>query len=203
MKSHNKVMAAVAVLLLAVAGFVWLRAYHKEQRHTPVLDRPIRFERGFAFTSTFTTRYSGVYEVEIVCQRTQPRQEMAERQLIRELPVEFTIACEGKVVAEGGAARHSGRFSNREAAATLARFSAEANKSLELSFRILKDLPELGAIRPNLKIGISRGEIPRDLVDLFMHYTVAQAITCVALLFALSPCCCLAQKFFRSSGTNG
>jgi hypothetical protein len=104
MQAATVVFALIAFLLFVAAGFAWRCGWVQEHLRRPVLQQPIRFENGFSLASPFSVRYEHYYWVEVVCPRTdsnRPRLNDVFSDLSMQLPIQFTITCDGVTVAEG------------------------------------------------------------------------------------------------------
>jgi hypothetical protein len=204
------VFAVIALLLFVVAGWVWHRGWVQEHLRRPVLVKPIRFEEGFSFTSSFSVAYASYYWVDVVCLRTNVSYPSQFREVVEilssELPVKFTITCDGITVAEGDSHSRGGGLgvairaivSRAELWREMTAFSGEPDKRYDLSFRTVGTIPALDAAKPILRIGVLGYGKPNNLGDmLFCDTTPALFIGAVGLLFAISPCRILAGRLFR------
>jgi hypothetical protein len=220
MKNSTKTFTAIAIVLLVAAGLLWHRALCDERRAKPALERPISFEQGFSFNSSFTVPETGYYFVELVFPRDHspmPREhdvkyendiaygissfgKFGNNYNLPAKPVKFTITCDGKIVAEGGGDTPclGGGSSYAEQSVHMATFKAEPGQDYEISFRTTSSLPILDTTKPMLRI-----YIPFWAADLFdFHYwlipiSFARDVALLGLLFAISPCSFLVQKLLR------
>ena len=193
MKISTVVCGVIAVLLFVGAGFAWHCGWVQEHLRKPVLEKPIRFEEGFSLTASFSVAYAHYYWVEVVCPRTNGPQV-----LNKELPVKFTITCDGQVVAEGDSpGEKSWSGSAAEDTRIIANFKGEPGKRYDLSFRTTGALPALDAINPRVRISSLDWASSNLVTMVFSDTRPALFIAAVGLLFAIPPCCVFARKLFR------
>ena len=126
------VYAGIALLLFVVAGGAWHRGWVQEHLRQPVLEKPIRFQEGFAFTSSFFVRYPWAHWVEVVCPKSNSTQlnnraefSYIQAALKRQLPVTFTVTCDGRIVAEGDSPGVSAVFAATEVTRLMSWFKGE------------------------------------------------------------------------------
>src|ERR1017187_1469003 len=157
MKTSTKVCTAIAFLLFVFAGHAWWGV--KSTRRladlldTPALEMPIRFDEGFSFTSSFTVAIATNYEIEAAFQRISSGRIVEEAS--RELPIKFTITCNGANVAHGDSPEFlGGSGSEMEDTRTLAYFKAEPGKNYDLSFRVVSALPAVAATKPVVRVHV-------------------------------------------------
>ena len=201
MQASTVVFALIAFLLFVAAGFAWRCGWVQEHLRRPVLQKPIRFEDGFSMTSSFFVLYQHYYWVEIVCPRTdstRPRLHDVFSALSTQLPIQFTITCEGVTVAEGDSPGEKSRVgSAAEDTRIIANFKGEPGKSYDLSFRTIGANPVLNATQPTVRIS-SLCWTDRNLFHMvFSDTRPAWLIAAVGLLFAISPCSFIARRLFR------
>jgi hypothetical protein len=201
MKASTMVFALIAFLLFVAAGFAWRCGWVQEHLRRPVLQKPIRFEDGFSLTSSFSVLYEHFYWVEIVCPRkdsNRPRLPDVFSALSTQLPIQFTITCDGVTVAEGDSpGEKSTGASAVEDTRIITNFKGEPGKSYDLSFRTIGANPALNATQPSVRIS-SLGWADSNLFHMvFSDTRPALIIAAIGLLFAISPCSFIAQKFFR------
>jgi len=200
MKTSTMVFSALALSSFIVAGLVWLLALRNERMATPVLETPIRFIEGFAFTNTFTVNFGGVYWVEAVCPRTNQSRSNIESNfstLSKQLPVKFTRTCDGKVIAEGDSPDRDRSSSAKEDTRHLATFEGEPGKSYELSFCSDSAVPAIDASNPTLRIRLSRRISIKNILLHSCSLSLARDVGILGLLFALSPCSFFVRRVFR------
>ena len=198
------VCAVIALLLFVVAGWGWHRGWVQEHLRQPVLEKPIRFQEGFSLTSSFSVRYPSAYWVEVVCPKTNATQlnnraefRYIQSALSRQLPVTFTVACDGMIVAEGDSPGVNTLFAATEVTRFMSWFKGEAGKSYELSFRTRGAMPALDATKPMVRIGTTYWATEDPIQMLFSDTRAGCVIAAVGMLFALSPFTLLARKLFR------
>lgn len=201
MQTSTMVFAVIALLLFVGAGFAWHCGWVQEHLRKPVLQKPIRFERGFSLTSTFSVAYAQYYWVEVVCPRTDSSRSQWDdvvSALSTQLPVKFTITSDGMIVAEGDSPGEKSRVgSAAEDTRIITNFKGEPGKSYDLSFRTVGANPTLDATKPSLRISSLCWADTNLLHMLFSNTTPDLYIAAVGLLFAISPCSFFARKLFR------
>ncbi len=200
MKTSTMVFTALALSSFVVAGLVWLLALRNERMATPVLERPIRFVEGFAFTNTFTVYFGGVYWVEVVCPRTNSTHFNPEQiftNLSNQLPVKFTIMCDGKVITEGDSTNRGSSGSAKEDARHMATFRGESGKNYELSFRNESAVPAIDASNPTLRIRLSQRLSIKNILLHLCSLSLARDVGVLGLIFALSPCGFFVRRVFQ------
>jgi hypothetical protein len=190
--------AFMALLFFVVAGWSWHRWWVQKHMRKPVLEMPIRFEEGFSFTSSFSVRYANYYWVEVVCPRANSSRSQLDKvfgDLSRELPIKFTITCNGVTVAEGDSRVEKTRVgSAAEDTRMITNFKGESGQRYDVYFRTIGALPALDATKPTLRI---RCFAAKSLVNMLFYYaTPPLIISAVGLLFAISPVWFLARKCF-------
>ena len=121
----------------------------------PVLTAPIRFEKGFAFTKSFTVGTPSRYMLLLTFNKGTP---LAIRlgSAPEQFNAEFSITSDTKVVKAGTSEsnRPQGTFKSNYTARDLAIFDAQAGTNYELSFRITKADPILLSTNPVVTIWI-------------------------------------------------
>jgi hypothetical protein len=209
MQTSTKVFAVIALSLFVVAGWGWHGGRVREQMNKSVLEKPIRFEEGFSFTSTFTVAYANdYYWIEVVCPRTNSSRSLFEElrsTLSRQLPIKFTITCDGKTVAEGDSPGiKSITGSAAEETRIMAYFKGETGKSYILSFRTAGVIPALDATNPRVRIRCPVyfvWPIFPKIYPITMLLYNTKFIAVAGLLFAISPCSFFLRKLLRHSQT--
>ncbi len=217
MKTSTKAFTVVAILLLVMAGLLWHRALRDERRAKAALEKPISFEEGFSFASSFTVPETSYYFVELVFPRDHSpaarEHDVKYRNGIGAAivkfgdntnqpvkPIKLTITCNGMVVAEGGGDKSciGGSGSYAEQTVHMVTFKAEPGKDYEISFHATSSLPILDTTKPMLRIYIPFWAAdPLDFSYWLIPISFAHHIAILGLLFAISPCSFLAQRFFR------
>jgi hypothetical protein len=201
MQVSTVVFTLIAFSLFVAAGFAWRYGWVQEHLRRPVLQKPIRFEDGFSMTSSFSVLYEHYYWVEIVCPRTdstRPRLHDVFSALSTQLPVQFTITCDGVTVAEGDSPGEKTRgASAAEDTRIITNFKGEPGKSYDLSFHTIGANPALDETKPSLRIS-SLGWADSNLFHMvFSDTRPALIIAAVGLLFAISPCRFITRRLFR------
>jgi hypothetical protein len=195
--------AVIALLLFVAAGWGWHRGWVREHLCKPVLERPIRFEDGFSFASSFSVAYEGYYWIEVVCPRANSSRSQREgvfSALSRQLPVRFTITCDGVTVAEGDSlGENSTSHSAAEDTRIITKFKGEPGKRYTLSFRTLGAIPALDATKPMVRIGCLCWASDNLFDMLFYDTTLAWIIAGVGMLFAVWSCRVLMRKLSQYS----
>ena len=200
MKTSTMAFTAMTFLAFVAAGLVWLLAMRNARMAEPVFEQPIYFEKGFSFTDTFTVAFPGVYRVEAVCPRTDLSSSSLDgvfKAISKQLPVAFTIECDGKLVAEGDSPIRGCRCSAKEDARRMAAFRGEAGKKYQLSFRCNGAVPALDVAQPTLRIRLSQGTTIGGLLLHLCTPSLACAIAVGGSILALSPCSFWVWRVFR------
>jgi hypothetical protein len=201
MQTSTIVFAVIALLLFVGAGFGWHCGWVQEHLREPLLQKPIRFGEGFSLTSSFSAAYANNYWVEVVCPRTnssKSRWKDVYSALSMQLPVKFTITCDGITVAEGDSPGEKSRVASAaEDARLITNFKGEPGKRYDLSFRTVEANPVLDATRPTLRICCLCWADTNLFHMVFSDTTPALFIAAVGLLFAIPPCSFFARKLFR------
>ena len=201
LQASTVVFALIAFLLFVAAGFAWRCGWVQEHLRRPVLQKPIRFEDGFSMTSSFSVPYEYYYWVEIVCPRTdstRPQLHDVFSALSTQLPIQFTITCDGVTVAEGDSPGEKSRVASAaEDTRIIANFKGEPGKSYDLSFRTIGANPVLDATQPTVRIGSLCWADSNLFHMVFSDTRPALIIAAVGLLFAISPCSFIARRLFR------
>jgi hypothetical protein len=156
------------------------------------LERAISFEKGFSFTSSFTVAYAGYYSILAVFPRSKGAG--AAEGIEKQLPVTFTVNCDGVIVAQGDSPHPDSIYSAKEDDRIMARFHAEPGKRYNISYLSAGARPDLDATKPTLRI---RRYAESNLRNLFAWTWIARDIALIGLLFAVSPIGFLARKHFR------
>ena len=195
------VCAVAAILLFALAGFAWRRGWVREHMCKPVLEKSIRFQEDFALTASFSVAYPQSYYIQVICPRTNsPRSQPDEVALAlsRQLPVKFTITCDGAAVAKGDSPGEKMRVASAvEDTRIITNFTGETGKSYVLSFHTGGAMPVLDATKPVVRIA-PLCWASSNLIDMLFSDTIPASVIAVAgLLFAAWPCRILTRKLFR------
>ena len=200
-KNSTVVCAFIALLLFVVAGLGWHHGWVHEHMCKPVLEKPIHFEEGFSLTSSFSVTYTYGYYVEVVCPRTKSSRSQwrdVVSALSRQLPVKFTITCDGMSVAEGDSPGEKTRVgSAAEDTRIITGFKGETGKTYDLSFHTVGANPALDATKPYVRISCLCWASSNLINMLFSDTTPASVIAVAGLLFAVWPCRILIRKLFR------
>ncbi|MGO9245569.1 MAG: hypothetical protein ACLQDC_12475 [Verrucomicrobiia bacterium] len=201
MQTLTIVFAVIALLLFVGAGFAWHCGWVQEHLCKPVLQKPIRFGDGFSLTSSFSVAYPHYYWVEVVCPRANSSPSQGEdvaSVLSRQLPVKFTIICDGVTVAEGDSPGEKSRVcSAAEDTRIITDFKGEPGRCYELSFKTIGANPTLDATQPSLRISSLCSADANLYHMVFSDTTPALIIAGVGLLFAISSCSFLVRRLFR------
>ena len=194
----SRACAVIAVLLFVAAGFGWHTGWVQEHLRKPVLEKPIRFEEGFSLTATFSVPYEHNYWVEVVCPRAASSSSQSEEvldSLSAQLPVKFTITCDGVTVAKGDSTKKDdGANSASEDTRIMAGFQGEPGKHYELSFHTVGANPALNATKPSLRISSLSWTGSNLLNWVFSDTKPALFVAGIGLLFAIWPCWILICK---------
>ncbi len=149
MKITAKVYTGMALVLLAMVATSCLNPVRRG--YASLWEQPISFEQGFSFTNSFTVPFADRYEVQVAFQRTNPHQSV--REAMNELPIQFTVTCDGTTVAEGDSPRRLGTTcSVAEDTRVVARFQAEPGKTYRIVFRVSSALPSVAANKPIVRL---------------------------------------------------
>jgi hypothetical protein len=201
MQASTVAFSFIAFLLFVAAGFAWHCGWVQEHLRRPVLQKPIRFEDGFSLTSSFSVLYEHYYWVEIVCPRIDSNRSQLHdvfSALSTQLPIQFTITCDGATVAEGDSPGEKTRgASAAEDTRLITSFKGEPGKSYDLSFRTIGANPVLNATQPTVRISSLCWADSNLCHMVFSDTRPALIIAAVGLLFAISPCSFIAQRLFR------
>jgi hypothetical protein len=201
MQAATVVFALIAFLLFVAAGFAWRCGWVQEHLRRPVLQQPIRFENGFSLASPFSVRYEHYYWVEVVCPRTdsnRPRLNDVFSDLSMQLPIQFTITCDGVTVAEGDSPGEKSRVASAaEDTRIITNFKGDPGKSYDLSFRAIGANPALNATQPSVRISSLCWADSNLFHMVFSDTRPALIIAAVGLLFAIPPCGFFARRLFR------
>ena len=165
MKHHTQIRKkAIRVFFVLSATLCFLATacvghcgwFQEHIRDKPALQMQIQFAQGFSLTNSFSVTYSRYYWVEIVCPRsdsTRPHLHEVFSTLSKELPITFTITCDGVVVAEGDSTGEKSRAASAaEDTRIITNFKGVPGKRYELTFHTLDSVPVLDATRPSIRI---------------------------------------------------
>ena len=195
MSFSTVVFTVLAMFSFVVAGLVWQLALRNERMLTPAFDKPVRYDEGFSFTNTFTVAFTGVYWVEVVCPKTNLSGLHIE--LPTHIPVSQTVACDGKILAEGVSPNPDTGFYEEKVAYHTVTFSGESGKNYQVSFQNDKPIPALGETKPRLVIRLSQRVSVGNILLHCCTPSFACAISVLGLLFAISPCSFLVHRAFQ------
>ena len=190
MKTSVKVCTVIALLLFIVAGLGWWRA--QETRRfarllaSPVFEMPIRFEDGFSFTSSFTVAFATNYQVVVAFQRTNSD---AIAEISHEIPIKFTITCNGTSVAQGDSPGMLGGGSSAvEDHRTLASFNAELGKTYNISFHAVSTLSSLADTKPAVRVRVPLAALKGLMIRALELTWLAIGLAVAGAVFALPAC---------------
>jgi hypothetical protein len=154
---------------------------------TPALETPVRFDEGFSFTSSFSVAIATNYQIEVAFRRTSPHEPVEEA--FHELPIKFTITCEGTNVAQGDSPGFlGGSGSEMEDTRTLAYFKAEPGKNYDLSFHVVRALPSVAATKPVVRVHVPLYIQKGPMIGAVLETYLAGGLTVGGLLFAIPVC---------------
>ena len=202
----SRACAVIAVLLFVAAGFGWHTGWVQEHLRKPVLEKPIRFEEGFSLTASFSVPYTHLYWVEVVCPRTNqsegPLMNEVGGYLLRQLPIQFTITCNGIPVTEGYSTNsHPKAYRGSELfeSCLMTGFNFEPGKRYDFSFHITGAKPLLDATKPIVRINAYGSDSD---ISIFSDTVPALFLAGIGLLFAIRPCWILICKRRQTSLTR-
>jgi len=197
--------AVIAVLLFIAAGFGWHIGWVQEHLRKPVLEKPIRFEDGFSLTDSFSVPYTHWYWVEVVCPKTNlsdgPLLKEVGGYLLRQLPIQFTVTCNGMPVTGGDSTNNHPRAYRGSMffeSCLMTGFNFEPGKRYDFSFHTTGANPVLDATKPSVRINAFGSD--SDISEwIFSDTTPALFLVGIGLLFAIRPCWILICKRRQTS----
>ena len=155
MKTSNKILGIVALLLFIGAGLAWqhsLEIIH--QYRWIVLEEPIHLEDGFTLTHPFTVDVAAKYWIEVECHRTVSF-DIINQALTKELKAECLVTQGTTTVVMGDSAHAFGSSGSTNAISIiLVRFDAHPHVAYNLTLHIKGTLTSLASTRPEVKISV-------------------------------------------------
>ena len=155
MKTSNKILGIVTVLLFIGAGLTWqhsLKIIH--QYRWIVLEEPVHLEDGFTLTHPFTVDVAAKYWIEIECHRTVSF-DIIDQALTKDLKAECLVTQGTTTVVMGDSAHAFGSSGSTDAVSIiLVRFDASPHTAYNLKLHIKGTLTSLASTRPEVKISV-------------------------------------------------
>lgn len=155
MKTMDKSLCIIAVIMFIGAGVAWQRSRHfLHQFRWIVLEQPIRLEDGFSIEHPFTVDVAANYWVKVECHKTVPLDTL-DKTLSNKLEAEYAVTSGTDRIAIGDTSKKLGMsYTNDCISRYVATFDATPGIPYNLTLRITTGLPELAATRPTVKVSV-------------------------------------------------
>lgn len=183
MRTTDKTLSIIAVILFVGAGAAWQRSQHLLPRHREiVLEQPIRLEDGFSITHPFTVDVAARYWVEVECQKTVPFDTL-EQTLSTKLAAEYAVTSGTHSIASGDTSEELGMgYTTDYISRHVATFDATPGIPYNLAFRITAGPPELASTRPTVKVSVEPFIFKSAFVSASLLAYLALGLALVGLL---------------------
>ncbi len=200
MRTTDKTISIIAVILFVGAGVAWQRSQHFLHLYRwIVLEQPIRLEDGFSIAHPFTVDVAAKYRVDVECHKTVPFDTL-DQTLSKKLAAEYAVTSGTDRVAIGDTSEELGMsYSAEDISRHVATFDATPGIPYNLALRITAGLPELASTRPTAKVSVD----PIVFKNAFMS---ASLLAYLALGLALVGLVCIVpvawNLLFRRTNDN-
>ncbi|HTP69233.1 MAG TPA: hypothetical protein VMJ35_10055 [Dongiaceae bacterium] len=137
--------------LMALGVGVWSAwmGWTRTRKMDPI-DLPVEAASGQSVAQSFRLNYDGLYLVEVVTDKAGATERL------RSLEADWSVWSGGRKVSQGDTGEpHSAPAQRAESLKVLGEFNGRAGQSYELRVRFTKDVKELEAVRPRLKVAVS------------------------------------------------
>ena len=186
MRTANKILGILALVLFVGAGLAWERSQRIiHQYRWIVLEEPIRLEDGFSISHPFTVDVATKYWIEVECRKTVPF-ETLDHALNKNLAVEFAVSSGRDRIAFGDSSEDIGAgYTDYSISRSITTFDAAPGVSYVLAFRVMASLPELALTRPVVKVCIDHLVFKNAFVTASLSAYLAVALAVIGLVCAL------------------
>jgi hypothetical protein len=155
MRTTNKIIGIIAVILFVGAGVAWQRSQHFiHQYRWIVLEQPIHLQDGFSISHPFTVDVAAKYWIDVECRKTVPF-DILDHTLTKKLAAEFAVASGAERIASGDTSQElSMGYTAASISRHIATFEAVPAVSYNLTLRVTTSLPEIASTSPTVKVSV-------------------------------------------------
>jgi hypothetical protein len=183
MRTTNKIISIIAVILFVGAGLAWQRSQHIiHQYRWIVLEKPIRLEDGFSTWRPFTVDVAAKYWVEIEC-RKRVSIDTIDQILSKKLAAEYAVTSGKDRITSGDTSKElSMGYTDDYISRCIATFDATPGIPYNLALRIMAGVPELASTRPTVKVSVEPIVFKNAFVSASLSTYLALGLVLLGLL---------------------